>query len=655
LLSAFALPIIGGIGRGFDAGRLLGEDTIQSVFDGLTGGILQAGLNFAIEQMDIDNPLLRSLASAALTQTIASVLDPNGSVIEDLVSKAGVYAQKFVGDLSSTGFLKYAQTHGISKALEDHATSMFTRGAIEEIHRAGGIAQIISGRAQFVDYNGVTLTKVSVTDKEGFVLDRNGNFVGTFRENNGVKEEVFGQFDTSSGQTRLIEGSIRQTHPNGEVSYIEVRDGKTYRLVLKQRPVSSSATVKEVPCADTGATCVRFDLSEGGFEPIWDWEVVENYSGELNINGFNIKDGLHFIEGAAEINVTNGFAESLNQNFEEDDDLGEFVYRQDIDYLLLNGISSDEVAEGTPPSYFDPAISNSFVGSLAEEGVSKSKIDYVALYEDKHLFSDTITAMLLGLDPRELPESIIDIVADVLTVRLSNGFETKEVTKVRNAFDKMQLAGEDGFIPLGYSGGGAPLVNTLNTTVNGAAKYSFVETAIFVGSPIFSPITNPHVKTVINLYGDQDELEVGILNGWLEPGMLSDNDFGKGRTDLKQYNIVLEGITHTEYFFNPNEHPKKIQELKYLQSQLDAVKLEPGGGNPNIIAYLQEKIDAIEKVFYADAFVARLSRIMGSKVLSNAFLEELDPDGDLLIEIDLKKWATSNKLPIEDLMQRKLA
>lgn len=59
-----------------------------------------------------------------------------------------------------------------------------------------------------------------------------------------------------------------------------------------------------------------------------------------------------------------------NNTFTGDD----FSYTGDLDYLLLNGISYQSVSEGTPPPYFDPAIPNSFVGSLRFENIVKERV-----------------------------------------------------------------------------------------------------------------------------------------------------------------------------------------------------------------------------------------------------------------------------------------
>jgi hypothetical protein len=353
--SVISLPIAGAIGRSFDVGHILGEDLIQSVLDGLAGGALQLGLDFAIDELDIDDPLLESLTSAALTRSVSNFFDPNGNLIEDLLKAAGDFTEEFLGDVTSTEFMMYAAEHGYAEALQTFATNIFSREALEEIHGVGGIAQIISGRSQLIDYNGITLTKVNITDREGFVLGAQGQFVGTFRTVNGVQEESFGQFDISAGKSKLINGTVRQVHPSGEVSYIEVREGKTYRFVLKvpeENPALSQATVKYVPCAGSEIGCIEFDLKEGqAAEPVWSWQVVENYNGELNIDGFDVVDGLFFVNGEISFNVSDSIGTSLSLDLS--DNAGPSVVdRLDDDlYLLANGILNNKSKSEGAPAY----------------------------------------------------------------------------------------------------------------------------------------------------------------------------------------------------------------------------------------------------------------------------------------------------------------
>ncbi|GEM_PF-5139358 len=253
----------------------------------------------------------------------------------------------------------------------------------------------------------------------------------------------------------------------------------------------------------------------------------------------------------------------------------------------------------------------------------------MALYEDSQ--SDFLKS--LG--------SVLGDAMDVVKAKYSN---TKEIADVREAFETMLREGEDGFVPLAYSGGGQPLVTVLNTVVNGVAKYAFVNTAIFVGSPVFGSITNPNVKNVINLYGSMDQM-VGL-------NMVYNNNFKGERTDLKQYNIVLEGLTHTDYFVNPEDYAQKTQQLKTLKEQLVILEQNPVL-NAISIAKHKEDIGSIERMFYADAFVARLTAASKSEFRLSQFIDQINPDNKPLASVNLNEWIHGSGLTIEEIISRK--
>ncbi len=156
-----------------------------------------------------------------MTRSIASLLDPNGNILTDLLTAAEDYTHKFVRDLGSVDFQTLIGQEGLVRALEARATLLFSRGALEEIHGMGGIANLISGRAVNIDLNGKTVTEVKINASESFFMDSQGNLEALRRDN------VFyvGRIETTVDGYRLMDGQINTVNSDGSVSIVTVKDG----------------------------------------------------------------------------------------------------------------------------------------------------------------------------------------------------------------------------------------------------------------------------------------------------------------------------------------------------------------------------------------------------------------------------------------------
>ena len=566
--------VAGSIDRFITAGRFLGEDIIQSVFDGLSHGAIQMGLDFTIDKLGIDNPLLKSLASAALTRTVSSILDPNGNIIEDLITSAAIYTDKFLGNVASVTFLQDISRYGMARALETHATALFSQAALEEIHKVGGIAQIISGRAQLVDYNGTTLKKIAMTNGEGFVLDQHGNFVGTFRESHGVTEEVFGQFDTSFGKARLINGTIRQTHQGGDVSYMEVREGKVYRLVLKQQWSSSRATVERVACDGSESGCLFFDMGEGASEPIWDWELLENYDGKLDISGSTITNGLEFIRGAASFNISNGYGQSIN--FQTPDQPAISVtgaMGKTTRNLFGNGFENETRAEDTP----DPLMEDYIYDLEKTDGlIAEANKIVVYLYEMTKVAMNAIDWTLdFNLPLVTAISPIVTLIDRLITGLAGNnsvdgaaqstllrriqehfgkladntGLGNNLVVEVIRSIEKLQS--EKGrlkdAITFAHSGFTAPVLTAIE-----AMQYDVDTVLVYEGPhPDYKThFTNPNLRQIIHVMGSNHGIADSILEGDAPVPFLDWAEFTGTHPDFRNINIEIKGAFHNDYSYD---------------------------------------------------------------------------------------------------------
>jgi hypothetical protein len=195
--------------------------------------------------------------------------------------------------------------------------------------------------------------------------------------------------------------------------------------------------------------------------------------------------------------------------------------------------------------------------------------------------------------------------------------------------DLIHLNQTQDVVPLAYSGGGMTLVKALNDR---GALYDQVKNVIIVGAPVNLPlvpatkITNPNIQRVINVYGDKDPLQFMFSNNLGAP---------------EQVNIVLKGISHTEYFYSP----KLKEELQKLKDDLHGVETnyvlnQDTQSRIHLLKTLiYNKEQSIERTLYADAFMARLTRNASNENDWRDFVAALPALKNGIIELDPKDFA----------------
>lgn len=614
---AFSAPISLTIGQGLARGNLDGEQIIRSVQDGLYNGAVRYSLDFTVDKMGIDNPLLQGLASSAITTSISSMLDPNGNLLKDVLGKASSQIRDGLDLVSTLDFARLVQQQGISKALEMTATSVFTRSSQEDIIKAGGIAQLISGRAQLVNIDGVTLRKININSSESFYLDSHDNLVALQRTNGTASEIYSGNFSITDKGAKLMNGVIGTIHPDGSVSTIEVRDGKTYEITISKTPGTSNIITTQGP---EGQTWITFDIQPDQTDLV----IKPNETDVLNIDDVTLLDAsavLYTYGTAFQIDISNGHGTSISMDNQGGGSGNATIQSGLVEYLLLNGIRASAVPEGTPADYFDPNNPASFAGSLSDLGVQSNDISTVPLFEDN-----------FSIDP------IVDLTDDVINVAMTTlkAMGDKEVDDVRAKLVALETSQSQHYIPIGYSGGGQALFATLGQPYNwwdplNPKYFQNFDTIILVGSPVLEPSVSPQsgVKRIINIYSKDD-----ILN---KMNMIP-KSFGG---NVEVINIELQGgLSHTNYFYGPDI---KIQ-LDSLQAQynelLPRTDLDSMALKFNLNVKIMELKQEVEKTLYADAFIARVSVAAKEQGRWELFKQNLpQPGSDGVIKLDPSDFA----------------
>lgn len=235
-----ASPISGAIG-GF-AGGSDGKSIIDSVQDGLLRGSASLTIDLIGKEAGLD-PLTQSLIANSLTGGLLGT-QQNGNFLQgalDSFLRSGLNAFTFDSinyDVNSpytsynrarylasiTEFNDEVRQVGFVNALEQHASSIFQRDAIENIFKEGGIINFINGNAITVNVEGINLTKLTASDGTELFFDQATDEMKGRRFGN--VEEFGTRFGfNQDGEFGLIEGSIKTTAPDGSYTVEKIKDG----------------------------------------------------------------------------------------------------------------------------------------------------------------------------------------------------------------------------------------------------------------------------------------------------------------------------------------------------------------------------------------------------------------------------------------------
>jgi len=234
---------LSGIGGGGSPG-----DWVNSAIQGMSQGITQIGLNYLVDEFDL-NPLLANIGFSAIATAINGTLqsmlpgNENLDIFKFMFDTYKNNALVFLGSGASTDswmeaayaaqildFTKIARERGIVDALNTYATGFFSSIAVNQmVTAAGTIGQYIknkldAGQIEQVDLeNGETATGVRVEDTETILLfDSEGNVVGL---KDGAKL-IFGDIGIDGqGKMALFNGYIEGTYVPGLGLTMDIENG----------------------------------------------------------------------------------------------------------------------------------------------------------------------------------------------------------------------------------------------------------------------------------------------------------------------------------------------------------------------------------------------------------------------------------------------
>ena len=517
ITALIGLPIAASIG-GVVSGAMSGSSS--TIFNSIKaalfsretlGGILSIGFDLASEKLNI-NPLFSALGLRLATAGVMGAINPDQTIMSSMAEaflESVKQLNPFYGmDVTSpeslavyfsqsVNFVDLIREKGLLAALDLYATSIFKRDAIESILHQGGLADILTGRAEYTAVNGIPVKAIhidanndlyfSTTDDSILLGRRNGNQVerGAF---------VIG----ANGKFLLKDGVVETKFPDGMHAVLEVKNGQSHGY----RVFSDNKDLFEIYA--TGGNQIALNPDGSIYSAIF-----------INkVNGAR----LEFSKGQlVSLSMTAPSGQSVNVSGMTLAQLTSIQKQGLVSFIASNGIWNTK-PEGVSPDY-----ESNLVNRLVERGVDPSSIFLAPMYENGNPVTDTfswVTDMLGG---------------DQLTDELLNKLDQKWITMTPAQRDH-------GVVSVLYSGSLNPFLKAIDRR-----DYN-VSTIISLGGPSIEGtfyeghIDNSHVKTFVNIYGDKDYVPLAgpILGG------------NKSFEGITTFNIKVLGADHFDYFPVPD-------------------------------------------------------------------------------------------------------
>jgi len=523
---------LGGIVGGIGTSRGIFDSIKNAVFSRETlEGVLSIGFDLATERLDI-NPIFAALGLRLATAGVMGAINPDQTIrsamaeafLDSIKQLNPFYGMNLTNPASlalyfsqAVNFVDLIREKGLLAALDLYATSIFKRDAIESILNQGGLADILTGQAEYTTVNGIPVKAVhidanndlyfSTTDDSILLGRRSGDQVerGTF---------VIGD----GGKFFLKDGVVETRFTDGMYTVLEVKNGQAHGY----RVFSDDKDLFEIYA--TGGNQIALNPDGSIYSAVF-----------INkVNGAR----LEFSQGQlVSLNVTAPSGQIVDISGMTLAQLTSIQKQGLVSYIASNGIWN------TKPEGFSPDYEINLVNRLVERGVDPSGIFLAPMYENGNPVTDTFSwvADMLG--------------GNQLTNELTNKLDQKWITLT-------PAQREHGVVSVLYSGSVNPFLKVIDRR-----DYN-VSTIISLGGPSIEGtfytghIDNPHVKTFINIYGDKDYVP-------LVGPVLGGNKSFAGITTL---NIKILGADHFDYFptaDGSNKVGKFVAEVVRLSNSAD--------------------------------------------------------------------------------------
>jgi len=533
------------------------KGVVQSMWEGLKEGATNLTISFLGEQAGLDS-LSTAVLSRTLTAAFMGVANPKTTII----SEVGRAFMKSTGHVFTLGggeamnpvqraaylakvndFSNIVRKHGIVKALELYATSIFQRDAVEEIWRLGGVSDLLSERATFedleikqlkfgedgkplLDGNGQPIEQVTrLPVKRIRINDQNEIYLSSTDEDVPValrQGNLFsiGHFGIGpDGRFFLTDGRIEVDLGFGAKGYVLVVGGQAVGSYFDK---GAKEVLRQYATSDRG---LFFDENND----LWDGKVVMPQTGvviEVEA-GKVVRFSVPSVDGRVPSELlANGVKQVTLQEMQNV-----------MKFVSINGIANPN-AEDIPPEYME-----GFKETLAKVlNVDASKIFVLPVYERGNLIKDVISWLFdfFGID--HITNEVIAKMDAEIAARGGQG---------------------EGMVVVAYSGGFQPLLKAIERR-----GYN-VETIVAIGAPSFKGVINaPQVKRIINVFGEHDLLNPVIRESFKRPD----------GTAVEVINIELKGVNHagSKGYFATSAEIANDPEMKALNVRANQFLAELG-------------------------------------------------------------------------------
>lgn len=533
----------------------------QSITNGLLQGVANIGINYATSEMELDPLLVNfgfSAISSAINAGIQAATGGSQNIFKTIYETYEDKALTFLGYVESgmpvsawqqsaylaqiQDFSNIVQERGLADALNAYGAGFFNAVAVNNIVQSGyTLGDYFAEKLQAGQYTTRTLQDGTVV-KEVVVKDDDNTLASAFFQQKQVGEDIC--WDLIGGEELIAGDSYISWGDFGVDAYgkLGYTDAEIYAMfdsdIQFQRIINGQQAYAEIKDLQ-GNTLLVIEPTGDGRYNVYDsyGDYVEakitnlisnrsyvfnnlklNYFSELDSNGntslldFDFSNPSLFNVMLNSLSVSSSEAAAFNSLTREEK-------RQALHVLLLSGIGNPE-AMGVPPGYMkgfgaqlalaDPlAIQTTYIASYANSpGLIGKARNCGMWFKDVYLSSDEVTDDIM-----------------------------REINYKFNGNLPADIVG------LAYSGDGDPLLQALN-------KYPTLDmkSVVLVGSPLKygRKIMNTNVENVIMIGGDLDYIcQAG--------GGVPFQDFEGSANQLNTYKIILEGIGHHNYTYDPNK------------------------------------------------------------------------------------------------------
>lgn len=266
--SLISTPLSGVVGAFSTGGDQLGKNIIDAVNSGLIRRATDLAISYVVDQSEID-PLFGALSANIISGGVLGIFNRDGNILQgvyDSLKKSVLSVFNFGSntiDINSPNYTfaraqylakiqdfssKLSQI-GLEATLENYATQIFTRDAIENIWKQGGIADFISGQATSTEYHGELLTRLRSGGFDLYLDPSSDEIVGRSYldpASNTRIDEFDGRYGFDEfGNFGLIDGKRVSEIADGVVQTQTISNGAIISIVIESNGIKKSLIARD--------------------------------------------------------------------------------------------------------------------------------------------------------------------------------------------------------------------------------------------------------------------------------------------------------------------------------------------------------------------------------------------------------------------------